>query len=278
MKLLAGIVTFNPDINRLQENFEAILPQVDKVIIVDNGSSNLVNIQEKCSKAEIIPLHSNKGIAAALNVIGNYAIDYQYDWFLTLDQDTVVKNNLISIYTPYIGLPDVGTLSCVFQDINKKDTTVPRLPYEEIEVVITSAALMNTAAFEKSRKFDEWMFIDFVDFDINFEFTRLGYKIYRINQVGFLHEVGSATPINFFGLKAYTSNHSAFRRYYMVRNTIYLIKKYGKSNLRLGYLRHTRDEFIKVALFENHKIKKLSAMIKGLKDGILAEVTKNESK
>ncbi|MGT2832076.1 glycosyltransferase [Streptococcus halotolerans] len=278
MKLLAGIVTFNPDINRLQENFEAILPQVDKVIIVDNGSSNLVNIQERCSQAEVIPLYSNKGIAAALNVIGNYAIDYQYDWFLTLDQDTVVESNLISIYKSYINLPNVGTLSCLYHDLNQEKPKFTEADYQEMKYVITSASFMKTEAFKHSNKFDEWMFIDMVDFDINFEFQRLGYKIYRINQIGFIHEVGESSTFNFMGRIIYTSNHSAIRKYYRVRNSIYLYKKYGKNSETVNFLIQCRDEFVKIFLFEKNKVKKLSAMIKGLKDGILAEVTKNESK
>ena len=277
MKLLAGIVTFNPDINRLQENFEAILPQVDKVIIVDNGSSNLVNIQEKCSKAEIIPLYSNEGIAAALNVIGEYAIDYQYDWFLTLDQDTVVESNLISIYKTYVNLPNVGTLSCLYHDLNQDKPKFTASDYQEMKYVITSASFMKTEAYKESNKFDEWMFIDMVDFDINFEFQRLGYKIYRINQIGFIHEVGESSTFHFMRRIIYTSNHSAIRKYYRVRNSIYLYKKYGKNPETINFLIQCRDEFVKILLFEKNKVKKLSAMIRGLKDGLMSEVKKNET-
>ena len=43
--LFAGIVTFNPDIELLRKNIEAICAQVDLVIIVDNGSRNLEDIR-----------------------------------------------------------------------------------------------------------------------------------------------------------------------------------------------------------------------------------------
>lgn len=275
MKILAGIVTYNPDLNRLKDNISAIKKQIDRLIIVDNGSSNFSEITSNFQELEVISLKSNKGIAVALNTIGQYAIDNEYSWFLTLDQDTVVYSDLISIYKQYLSLPNVGTLTCIFQDINKEEVILSGLPYKEVEVCITSAALMNTSVFEKSRRFDEWMFIDYVDYDINFEFQRLGYKIYQINQIGFLHEIGQARAINFLGIKTYTTNHSALRRYYMVRNTIYLYKKYGKSEIRSGYLRHIRDDFFKVFFFENHKWEKLSAMFKGLKDGLEAKVEKN---
>lgn len=38
MKYLAGIVTFNPNIERLDQNIRAIYPQVSHIYIVDNGS------------------------------------------------------------------------------------------------------------------------------------------------------------------------------------------------------------------------------------------------
>ena len=37
----AGIVTYNPNMKRLIENVNAILPQVEQVILVDNGSANI---------------------------------------------------------------------------------------------------------------------------------------------------------------------------------------------------------------------------------------------
>ena len=41
MKYIAGIVLYNPDLGRLKENIESICKQVDKVILIDNGSDNI---------------------------------------------------------------------------------------------------------------------------------------------------------------------------------------------------------------------------------------------
>lgn len=275
MKFLAGIVTFNPEIERLRKNIEAVISQVDKLVIVDNGSDNLSILQATFSEVEVIPLHSNKGIAAALNIIGQYAIDNHYNWFLTLDQDTIINDDLMQIYMPYLDLPQVGTLSCLYRDLNQEDLRVYSNKFEEVSCVITSAALMKTSVFEISKRFDEWMFIDMVDYDINFEFQRLGYKVYRVNQIGFIHEIGEAKKINFLGRTAYTSNHSALRKYYRVRNSVYLYKKYGKNATTKSFLIQCRDEFIKIFLYENQKWQKLSAMVRGLIDGLKVKVEKN---
>ena len=40
-KTMAGIVLFNPDLERLNENISAVITQVDNVLLVDNNSNNL---------------------------------------------------------------------------------------------------------------------------------------------------------------------------------------------------------------------------------------------
>lgn len=39
--IIAGIVSFNPEINRLANNISAIALQVERVIVIDNGSKNV---------------------------------------------------------------------------------------------------------------------------------------------------------------------------------------------------------------------------------------------
>ncbi len=275
IKTLAGIVTFNPDMDRLAANVQAILPQVDQVLIVDNGSTNFQQIKDCFPELALIPLHENRGIAAALNQIGSYAVSKQYDWFLTLDQDTVVKPYLIASYLPYIDLPKAGILTCLFQDINKEAIQIPEVEYEIVDKCITSAAFMNTAIFAQSKGFDDKMFIDLVDFDLNFHYSQLGYYTYKIAFIGFDHEIGHARQVYFLGKKRYIYNHSAFRKYYMVRNTIYLKKKYDRQ-LTKGLYVYIRDEFLRVLLFEEDKWAKITAMAKGLRDGLQMEVNQDE--
>ena len=278
MKIIAGIVTFNPELDRLRENIEAVFPQVDQLILVDNGSENTAAMKELVSKISgdihVIELGSNKGIAYALNVIGQTAIDQRFDWFLTLDQDTIILSELVETYKRYTHLPSVGTLSCEFQDLNKDETILPDEEYSEVNRVITSAALMNTEKFAHSGRFDNQMFIDLVDYDINIDYKLRGYKIYKINKIGFYHEIGESEPYRLFGRKVETSNHSAFRKYYLARNAIYLRKKYGTNSDTKNYLTVVRDDFFKILLFEKDKMAKFKAIFKGLYDGMTMKVEK----
>lgn len=86
--ITAGIVTFNPDLDRLKENVNAILPQVDRVIIFDNGSENRESIErEYQDRAAIIKSEKNVGIAAALNGLMKKSVELGASWMLSLDQD-----------------------------------------------------------------------------------------------------------------------------------------------------------------------------------------------
>ena len=91
-KVVAGIVTFNPEINCLDNNISSIYNQVDEIYIVDNGSDNWEEIKKLINnykKIMIKRLYINQGIAKALNELCSMAIVNGYDWILTLDQDTI---------------------------------------------------------------------------------------------------------------------------------------------------------------------------------------------
>ena len=122
MKTCAGIVLYNPDIQRLEENLKSIFPQVDSVIMVDNGSKNTAEIDGFISLytnsgVTLVRNIKNEGIAKALNQILDYALQNGVEWFLTLDQDTVSYPGLIECYLKYID-SSVGQLSCNILDRN----------------------------------------------------------------------------------------------------------------------------------------------------------------
>lgn len=267
-KILAGIVLFNPDIDRLTKNISAIVDQVEFTLLVDNGSDNISDVKEimkKFSGVHLVELGVNKGIAFALNKIGQYAVEYKFDYFITLDQDSVVMNGLVNEYKKYLDLPNMGQLTNYIDDRNNPiDRSKIKLKESG---AITSSALMPTDVYASGIHYDDELFIDKVDFDINIQLKKAGFKSYQIPYIGLLHEVGNQTQHSFFGLKVMTYNHSAMRRYFISRNSIYLIKKYGFREAG-GFLIGDVSRFIKTILYEKDKIKKNGASIKGLRDGI----------
>ncbi|WP_308859969.1 glycosyltransferase family 2 protein [Lactobacillus delbrueckii] len=270
IKIIAGIVSYNPDIARLRENILAIINQVCSLTIFVNGKESEASTRAAIKGIDHIDLiisSKNKGIAYALKRIMQYAIDNNADWVLSLDQDSVCQPGLISEYTKYLNLPNVGMLSCIIADrnTNKKLGNVDR-EYKEINDAITSAALTNVSAYEQINGYDEKLFIDCVDFDISFQLRKAGYKIYRINYYGLLHELGHGTRHRLCNKEITTLNYSPFRQYYQSRNWLYLRQKYPEF---MPFIHTIKVELITqlgILFFEDKKWRKLTARWRGIRD------------
>ncbi len=274
-KIIGGIVLYNPDIERLQQNLLSVKPQVDLVVVVNNGSTNIDAVKRILSD-DIVIIHNerNEGIATALNQILQYALDNDFDWALTLDQDSVIADNLVSTYREtLIGKDDVAMIHCKIADRNANMERVKNMPKEDgyIEQCITSASMLRVKAWQQVGGFDDFMFIDSVDFDLCNALRHAGWKIYRTYKTEVLHELGHAKIIKIFGKEYLSLNHSPFRCYYISRNLIYNARKWGGlSRALLVYARC----FWTILRYEHPKRKKLQMTIKGLVDGFTCKITK----
>lgn len=269
-KIATVIVLYNPDLDRLYENINAVIRQTDCVILVDNNSSNIEQIKKMYSsnsKIHFIFNDKNEGIAKALNQ-GIELCSEGYEWVLTLDQDSVVPDTMIFEYKKYLSLKNVGILTPLICDRNQKIKYNPKSEYEYLDRCITSGSLTNIAVWDKCGKFDERMFIDVVDFEYCYRITWAGYKIIRINSVQLLHECGKIREIRILGYPIKIFNHSALRKYYFARNWAYVKKKHSKKIPIIFIVKQYIVLIGKILLFENRKFFKIKAVIQGLIDGL----------
>lgn len=269
MKVLAGIVLYNPDLNRLNENVNNIIKQVDEIILIDNNSRNIKEILiylDKIKKVKLVKNKENKGIAYALNQILNYAYDNDYEWFITLDQDSVVNNALIKEYKKYININNIAMMSCNIRDRNydRNDNNL-NSNYEKINFCVTSGAFNNTHILKKVGGFDDSLFIDEVDHDICLTLRENKYDIIKINFFGLLHELGNTKTIFFLGKRPQIHNHSPFRTYYIVRNKIIMIYKHNEWN-NIKERNELLKRIILILFFQKNKIQNFKAIVKGIKD------------
>lgn len=263
-KITVGIVTFNPEISRLREDLDSICGQADRVYIFDNGSNNFEVIRELLKvydeKIALLGCEKNRGIAYALNRLCEIAICNGYKWMLTLDQDSVCSPNLVDKLLQYIK-DDVAVVGPqIICRNNEKFIKKTNDKFEYVDWLITSASLTNLECFNTINGFDEWLFIDWVDYDYCIRAGRAGYKIIQVNDVQLLHELGKLQCRNVLGKVVYVTNHSSFRYFYMVRNSLYLAKKLGLKNMYAFLIKL----FLKVLIWEPDKIEKLKAMFNGM--------------
>lgn len=273
MKIIAGIVTFNPIVSRLIENINAINNQVEKIIIVDNASENLsefINLFDEGKNIDLIRNADNKGIATALNQIMEYAQRNGYTWSLLLDQDSIVPSNLMMEYKNVLltsNVPNIGILTPKIYDLNSlKNNFNDEKDYIFVEKAITSGSLNLINSWEKVGKFDEKLFIDGVDFDYCYRLRKENYSILKVNTVTLFHEIGKRKQKKFFGWKIESLNHSAFRKFYIGRNIAYLDRKHIGTITLKTLLRLAKQIFL-ITLIEDNKIEKIRKLLKGFKQG-----------
>lgn len=275
MKIMAGIVSYNPDINRLKENMTSVIGQVDKLIVFDNNSRNISLIEKICNtfSVDLIKCDTNKGVAYALKAIMSCAVEWAMDWVLTLDQDSIPCEDIISKYLMYINDKAIGALTCGFVDRNIDMHRIETVYTEatEVEQCITSGFFINVQAYTETKGYDEKLFIDLVDFDMCMSLREAGFKIVRLPFYGLTHEIGKGKNVNFLGREIVLFNHQPFRRYYMSRNLVYLSKKHPQYISFCNAIGRVLYRTIVVFIYEDNKIEKLIASLKGLLDGMKME-------
>lgn len=268
-EICAGIVLFNPDIARLCENIKAIINQVDIVFLQDNGSANISEVEDLMSelpKAILLKSSQNKGIAWGLNRLCERAANSNYQWILTLDQDSVCPEGMIGAYCKYLSDADMLCPKIVDRNYGILDGDNAEVTF--VKKCITSGCLLNLNSWKKLCGFDEAMFIDGVDFEFCYRMIECGMKILRVNDVELNHEIGNITVRHFLGWKVIVKNHSAFRKYYIARNIIYMARK--RKNVFLvmkGMLQEIKLVGI-VILYENDRKEKIARIYKGICDGV----------
>ena len=271
--IIAGIVTYNPDINRLWDNICALLNQVNYIVVVDNGSENVADIEKLISNnITLLKWDVNRGIAFALRTIMEFAIKHGFSWVLTIDQDSIVKYGLIDEYLKYANRDDcvnVGIFTCLIKDRNFKDRKHEEqcVDIMSVDSCITSAAFCNVDKYRRIEGYDESFFIDCVDFDICYQFRDAGYDVCRINFTGLLHEVGHGENRKFFFWTIIVYHHNAKRVYTLSRNTIFLWKKHPKNYSLFRLIKTQTASFIRIAVYEDCKKEKMKAFIKGICEG-----------
>ena len=280
-KVAAIIISYNPD-NNLLDSINLLINQVEKIIIVDNGSESEkkknINLIKDINneKIKIIFNQENLGIATALNIGVKDALKQGYNWILTMDQDSKVSSNMIEkMFEVYSTIDeserkDILSIFSNFVDerIQSIEENSEMNAYEYVDADITSGNLLKAEVFDKVGFFDDSLFIDLVDTDFCMRLNEENIKMIKVRDAILYHSLGESQTVKSIFGKFNTSNHSALRRYYMTRNRFYTWEKYKDLNsFTLNRDKKLfKKEFIKIILGEKDKINKIKMVFKGYKD------------
>lgn len=275
-RVCAVVVTYNPKPSFV-ENVAALSTQVDRIVVVDNGSSSgtevhLVGLESRFG-CKVIRNRQNLGIAAALNIGVKYAMEAGFDWVATFDQDSRVSDGFISLMLEtYRQAPHPEKIAIVAPSYVDRESGVPRKALcgsdGSILITMSSGSMIPVSAIQSVGAFDEGLYIDRVDTDFCLRARRKGMLILQSPAVLF-HSLGRTTYHRLFGRNFEMTNHSAGRRYYITRNRLRLLGRYW---IDTDWARHecweTLTENIAVLLVEDHKWQKLRAIVQGAVDAL----------
>ena len=239
------VVTYNPDPVRLRQLLDAVLPQVNDVRLIDNGSGGeaLACLRGLCdARLQLVELGDNKGIAAAMNVGIAAARAAGCSHVLLLDHDSVPAPSMVADLLQALAIvqPDGrGGIAAVGprylderQDnpppfIRVRGLRVQRCPCPtpdtivEVDYLISSGSLIPSATFDAVGGMAEELFIDYVDIEWGLRARRLGFQSYGVCAARMAHDLGDA-PIEFMGRRLPV--HSPLRHYYHFRNAVWLYR------------------------------------------------------
>lgn len=238
------IVTYNPDLDGLSSLLEAVIPQVGKLIIVDNGSKqDLKNwIASLYSTVDFEELGQNFGIAKAQNVGIAKAETHGAEYALLLDQDSMPAEDMVSMLlgAAKAQMAKGIRLACVgprYEDPRQKNpppfikVTGLRLERQtcteadsivEVDYLIASGCLIPLSTLGTVGGMREELFIDYVDIEWGLRAKQMGYQSYGICSARMKHDLGDS-PKLFLG--RYIPVHSPLRHYYHFRNAVWLYRQ-----------------------------------------------------
>jgi rhamnosyltransferase len=234
----AVIVTFHPQ-PAASENLAEVRPQVEGLVVVDNGSPPASLAPFRAAVCEmkftLIENGANLGIAAALNVGVRWAKSQGFDRVVLFDQDSTVTPGFIdAMRSTYEGHPASAKIAIVMPRYrDRAGGDVPKSTYIAADgaplEVMTSGSFIPVSVFDSCGEFREDFFIDQVDHEFGFRVRERGFIVVVSEESFLLHVPGSPREHSYLGLMKFkATHHNAMRRYYMTRNGIVMVRRYWK--------------------------------------------------
>ena len=268
LKIETVIVLYNPE-NGYLDHYLPLLDFSDKVIFVDNSTKvnvSLVDRIRSTAKTEYISLGGNQGIAYALKIACDKAMEDQADLLLTLDQDSVFPFRKIKEIRQILEDNRDNNYGIIGLNFNSDEIS---LDIVDVRWWLTSGNFIYLKNYRNlDRGFDKDLFIDGVDNDIGYQFHQKGYKVGYIRGISLKHTIGNPKTIHLGKIGFSILNYPPVRYYYIFRNICYLYSM-NKNFFRKDKHNIDRIMFWKIVLFEKNRIRKLRAIRYGRKDARL---------
>lgn len=291
--VIAGIlVSYEPEAQTLNGTFASLLPQLDHLFLVDNGSSSdpadLLDL--KCEeRLTIIRLDENLGIAAAQNVGIAAARELGAEFVVLSDQDTVYpKGAVSSLLDVFERWPKAAAVVPLFNDVNKLSSdgfilensclfSPTRVAGGEHSLLqaIASGKVIKISTLGDIGAMDEDLFIDWVDLEWCWRARHKGYQVIGSGDVEVKHSLGDASRN--IGYRE-VNLRSPLRHYYITRNAFSLALRTPYLSIVMRYILCVRSLRYPFAfpILSPPRWRNLLAVTAGIKDALLGRLGKTD--
>lgn len=275
MRVIACVITYEPDRDLLRSNLEAVLDQVERVVLVDNASSSFDAIASRLDpRVVLLRQRSNLGLSRAMNAAAAEARRLGAEAVLMLDQDSVVATGLVESLERHLADDDdLAIVAARMIDRNLSRAGDYARGLQVVQASITSGSLVRVRDWDEVDGWDERLFIDYVDFDFCLRLRMLERKIAIDHDTALDHAIGDARRVG----RAIAWGHSAFRLRHMASDIIYYARKHRRSPAALqvvprGVIRAAAvlvRKAVIVAAHERDRKQKLLALAQGTIHGFV---------
>lgn len=302
LRVTAVVVTYNPDLTQFGALLERLLPQVQRVIVVDNGSDNADDVGTLLESAGVaagtpvtcIMGRENIGIAAAQNEGISLAMQLGADAVLLSDQDSLPEPTMVAklqhclhqacaVAASGAGAPVAAVGPVPVEIRGQDDTTALVYSYtkwgpkrraipsasesKDVPFVLASGCLIPVEVLRHVGPMNESLFIDHVDLAWCLRAISMGYRILACGDALLEHSLGEEIVHLPTGREVHVQ--SPERNYYMVRNTLFLLS----SDLmgwrwKVGYLQYLAKYLAFYTLVGTQEPGRIRALLSGMRDGL----------
>lgn len=313
---IAAIITTLDRLDELRAGIAALSAQTrppDEIIVVDNGSSD-GTAEWLASQPHIITIRSeNRGAGAAFGLGLRTAVERGFDWSWCFDDDAhPTPGALEALCRATSARPDVRVFNSVSLARNDPahfavgalwvrvrpddylfgqlvTTPAGLAPYTDANGMVDSlgghfyhGTLIHRRIVETVGSQLAWLFVRGEEVEYGLRMMRAGYHIYSVVSSIVYHPAMSYLPVRLLGKFKSFETMSPQKRYYSVRNAIWIRRSYYAAYPLVPYLsrRLAGAWFTELFLVRGkpwrERLAACDAALRGVVDGLRFETTPHE--
>lgn len=277
------VIIINYNHSQLTLDAIASLGHTADIVVIDNSTDNDARLEltagAQSSHFKILPNTDNIGYAKGVNLGLHYAIEHNYRFMFILNPDTLCSETLIpsledvcdnnpkiNVLSPLILTPS-GRILFAGTTLNMyfgraEHRYYGKSPKEAgLKELFTSPTLTGSAIFVRREAVEiagfmpEEYFLYYEDADWTLRMQRMKFKLYVDPSITMIHDASTS------------GTAGRIQQYYMYRNRIYFVKKYGNFAQRhFIWVGGVLDAIYTIKPYNPYRTKLFIVALKGVAD------------